>query len=136
MLGSTARRRRKLVPINVGQVDNLRRIGNPPGRVTENCRGRFPIGRRLSTCPTSEKSSRRAKKQKFSSTGFSLCSFPRPARGRCGISVGAIGWRCAYSHPHPRSSRYGAARREPVSPLLPACPPPFLLRLRLLAGPS
>src|SRR5260370_33777247 len=29
-------------------------LGNPPSRVTENCSGRFPIGRGLSTCPTSE----------------------------------------------------------------------------------
>jgi hypothetical protein len=36
----------------VGQVGNLRRIGNPPGPVSENCTGRLPIGRRLPTGPT------------------------------------------------------------------------------------
>src|SRR5260370_14278643 len=61
--------------MNVGQVDTLRRIGNPPGRVTENCRADFQSAagyQLLSTCPTSEKSSRRATKQRFS-TGIPAC---------------------------------------------------------------
>src|SRR6266851_571760 len=66
-------------------VDNLRRIGNPPGRVTENCRGRFPIGRRLSTCPTSEKSSRAAKILRFSNAddlflSSAFCSGREPTK--------------------------------------------------------
>src|SRR5216684_8385016 len=43
---------RAIVRNIVGQVGNLRRIGNPPGPLSENCRGRLPIGRRLSACPT------------------------------------------------------------------------------------
>ncbi len=43
---------RAIVRSIVGQVGNLRRIGNPPGPVSGNCRGRLPIGRRFPTCPT------------------------------------------------------------------------------------
>jgi hypothetical protein len=43
---------RAIVRKIVGQIGNVRRIGNPPGPVLENCRGRLTIGRRLSTCPT------------------------------------------------------------------------------------
>src|SRR5258708_19207525 len=41
------------VAIHVGQVGNLRRNGNPPAEAFEkSATGRFPIGRRLPTCPT------------------------------------------------------------------------------------
>ena len=47
---------RAIVRSIVGQVGNLRRIGNSPGPVSGNCRGRLPIrlpiGRRFPTCPT------------------------------------------------------------------------------------
>jgi len=43
---------RAIVRNIVGQVGNLRRIGNPPGPVPGNYTGRLTIGRRLSTCPT------------------------------------------------------------------------------------
>src|SRR5260370_38716092 len=37
----------------VGQVGNLRRIGNPPAEAFEkSATGRFPIGRRMPSCPT------------------------------------------------------------------------------------
>ena len=36
----------------VGQVGNLRRIGNPPRIGSGIFTGRLPIGRRLPTCPT------------------------------------------------------------------------------------
>jgi len=35
--------------VDVGQVGNLRRIGNPPGVNPELLTGRLPIGRRLPT---------------------------------------------------------------------------------------
>src|SRR5258708_38912161 len=37
---------------HVGQVGNLRRIGNPTPSEQEISSGRLPIGRRLPTCPT------------------------------------------------------------------------------------
>src|SRR5258708_37729002 len=38
---------------HMGQVGNLRRIGNPPACEQEISLGRLQIGRRLPTCPTS-----------------------------------------------------------------------------------
>src|SRR5260370_9025297 len=38
--------------VRVGQIGNLRAIGNPPGNFPDPVTGRLPIGRRLPTCPT------------------------------------------------------------------------------------
>src|SRR5258708_14043976 len=47
----TVRLRRK-VSDYVGQVGNLRQIGNPAGPLSKYCKGQLTIGRRLSTSPT------------------------------------------------------------------------------------
>src|SRR5713226_146681 len=73
---------------HVGQVGNLRRIGNPPVCEQEISLGRLPIGRRLPTCPTSKKIHRGARRiQDFFTMFVAVC-----CTSQIGLSQKPLSW--------------------------------------------